>query len=74
MSAPILQVNQLTTTFQVAKPGLFSGTQPLHAVNDVSFNVNAGETLGIVGESGCGKSTLGRSVMHLIEPNSGQVH
>ena len=73
MNAPILQVSQLTTTFQVAKPGLFSGTQPLHAISDVSFQINAGETLGIVGESGCGKSTLGRSVMRLIEPNSGQV-
>ena len=70
---PILQVKNLCTWFPV-RNGLFGKTTDhIKAVNDVSFDVYTGETLGLVGESGCGKTTLGRSNIRLIEPTSGQV-
>ena len=47
--------------------------KPLKAVDDVSFNINKGETLGLVGESGCGKTTVGRTILHLYKPTSGEV-
>lgn len=70
---PILSVENLSTVFQIPRGGLFSGTLPLRAVNEVSFGLYERETLGIVGESGCGKSTLGRSILRLIEPTAGRV-
>ena len=62
----LLEVNNLKKYFYVP-----AGT--LHAVDDVSFIINKGETLGVVGESGCGKTTLGRTVLRLLEPTSGKV-
>lgn len=67
---PILQVRGLTKHFNLSH-GLFSRPLMLHAVDDASFSVDRGETLGIVGESGSGKSTLGRMLLNLIEPTSG---
>ncbi|MDY7002807.1 MAG: ABC transporter ATP-binding protein [Cyanobacteriota bacterium] len=69
---PILQVNNLRVGFPVK--GMFGQTKRLYmAVNDVSFSVSPGETLGLVGESGCGKSTLARAILQLIPITSGQV-
>lgn len=53
--------------------GLFK-TQMLKAVDDVSFKIKPGETLGLVGESGCGKTTVGRSIVRLYEPTEGNVY
>ena len=66
MSDVILEVKNLKKYFKTSK-GM------LHAVDDVSFTLERGTTLGVVGESGCGKSTLGRSILRLIEPTSGEV-
>jgi peptide/nickel transport system ATP-binding protein len=70
---PVLEVSGLTTRFEI-RDGLFASVRGrVHAVENVSFSLKAGETLALVGESGCGKSTTGRSVMRLIEPVSGSV-
>ena len=66
MTAPLLEAKNLKKYFKTPA-GL------LHAVDDVSFQINAGETLGVVGESGCGKSTLGRTILRLLEATSGDV-
>lgn len=70
---PILRIKNLTTSF-VLKKDLFGRTKDsLTAVDDVSFEVYPGETVGLVGESGCGKTTLGRSIIRLIDPNEGEI-
>ncbi len=66
MSDVILEVKNLKKYFQTPK-----GT--LHAVDDVSFSIEKGKTLGIVGESGCGKSTTGRCILRLLEPTAGEI-
>jgi peptide/nickel transport system ATP-binding protein/glutathione transport system ATP-binding protein len=69
----LLEVKNLTTRFEV-KGGFFRQTVAnVHAVEDLSFTVNKGQTLSLVGESGCGKSTAGRSILRLVEPLSGSV-
>ncbi len=70
---PILQIKNLKTYFPIKK-GIFGKAKDhVRAVDDVSFDVYPGETLGLVGESGCGKTTLGRTVLRLIEPTGGEV-
>lgn len=68
----ILEVKDLCKYFP-AKKGLFKGNSFVKAVDRVSFTINKGETLGLVGESGCGKTTTGRTILKLYEPTSGQI-
>ena len=68
---PLLEVKHLKEYFDI-NMGFFR-TKPLKAVDDVSFTINKGETLGLVGESGCGKTTVGRTILHLYKPTAGEI-
>ena len=72
---PLLEVEHLVKHYPVRGAGLLRapGADVVRAVDDVSFTLRRGETLGIVGESGCGKSTLSRAILRLIEPTGGRV-
>ncbi|MBQ8474594.1 MAG: dipeptide ABC transporter ATP-binding protein [Clostridia bacterium] len=70
-NSPLIEVKNLKKYFDIST-GMFS-SKPLKAVDDVSFTINKGETLGLVGESGCGKSTVGRTILHLYKPTAGEV-
>ncbi len=72
-SEPLLSVRHVDRSFQLRRERLLGRRQVVHAVRDVSFDLDAGSTLGIVGESGSGKSTLARCVLRLIEPDTGTV-
>jgi oligopeptide transport system ATP-binding protein len=74
MTAPLLDVRDLRVSFHISREGDLPWTKPreLKALNGVNFTLNAGETLGIVGESGCGKSTLARALIQMV-PASGKV-
>ncbi|MEV4705832.1 dipeptide ABC transporter ATP-binding protein [Actinoplanes sp. NPDC049316] len=75
MTETILTVNNLVKHYPVTRGVVFRRTiGQVHAVDGVSFDLKAGETLGVVGESGCGKSTLSRVLMNLEKPTSGSVH
>ena len=68
---PLLEVKDLKQHFNISM-GMFK-SKPLKAVDGVSFTINKGETLGLVGESGCGKTTVGRTILHLYKPTSGEI-
>ena len=71
--SPLLEVQQLKKHFPIFK-GIFSRvSRHVHAVDGVSFHIERGETLGLVGESGCGKSTVGRTLLKLLEPTGGRI-
>jgi len=73
-NGPILRVENLVKHFPVTAGVMSKVVDQVKAVDGVSFELQRGETLGLVGESGCGKTTLGRSILRLIAPTSGEIH
>lgn len=73
LETPVLQVENCKTSFVVGRSLFGRPLNRVHAVDGVSFSLNRGDTLGIVGESGCGKSTLARTVLRLVEPDEGSI-
>ena len=71
MNENLVEVRHLKQYFNI-NVGMFS-SKPLKAVDDVSFAIRKGETLGLVGESGCGKTTVGRTLLHLYKPTAGEI-
>ena len=73
MPEPLLQVNNLKMYFPVRSGIFLRQAGWVKAVDDVSFSIYPGETLGLVGESGCGKSTIGKSIVRLLKPTGGSI-
>ena len=69
---PLVDIRHLKEYFNISV-GPFQ-TKPLKAVDDVSFTIKKGETLGLVGESGCGKTTVGRTILQLYKPTGGEIY
>ncbi|OCB01373.1 ABC transporter ATP-binding protein [Acidithiobacillus ferrivorans] len=70
-----LEVKQLDVRFNLGEGGLLRQSQgTVHALSDISFGLEQGQTIGLIGESGSGKSTLGRAILHLVRPSAGEVH
>jgi oligopeptide/dipeptide ABC transporter ATP-binding protein len=69
----LVEVEDLKVQFRLKRPSMFAAAPVLHAVDGVSFRINRGRTLGLVGESGCGKTTTGRALLGLIKPASGSL-
>ena len=70
---PLLSVRNLKKYFPIRRGILSRVVDHVKAVDDISFDINKGETFGLVGESGCGKTTAGRAVLRLVEPDSGTI-